>query len=312
MASMKILVAEDEDSIAKLYQITLQSRGHEVTITSNGLECWKEYQSRSAPKDPQPPFDAVILDYRMPEMNGFETAKKILKLQPKQRIIFASAFMKQTLVDAINKFGIVAELLYKPFEIDRLVDAVEDTYIYSQLQSLSINVGDIRSWNPSHEQLSDLLDALLRLKDPRTVLPDLFSNPSAMQGSSTRAKLDHSGSSMIGQDPVQRNTGHRAGSDNSNAAAIAIVEEALRFLGSERLGILYYLLSKNGISKEGIVQNPSRFLSALDKMFGGGSAIIRAKILQVIEQNREAIDNLEAVAKFSKTLRREIERSGGN
>jgi CheY-like chemotaxis protein len=311
MASMKILVAEDEDSIAQVYQIALQSRGHEVTVTSNGLECWKEYQLRTTPKDRRPPFDAVILDYRMPEMNGFETAKKILKVQPKQRIIFASAFMKQTAVDAINKFGIVAELLLKPFDIDLLVDAIEDTYIYSQLQRLRVNVGDIKSWDPTHEQLSDLLDALLRLKDPKTVFPELLSSHTA-KGSSTRKKVRINSSDDSAQtDGLGLPTGHTPGDKNSTAG-IAIIEEALQFLGLEWLGILYYHLSKRGISKEDIVKNPSAFLSALDKMFGGSSAIIKAKILRVIEANKEAIDNHEAIAKFSRTLYSEIQTSGGN
>jgi CheY-like chemotaxis protein len=308
MASMKILVAEDENSIAKVYQIALQSRGHEVTITNNGLECWKEYQLRTAPKDPRPPYDAVILDYRMPEMNGFQTAKKILKLRPKQRIIFASAFMKQTLVDAINKFGIIAELLHKPFEVYRLIDSVEDTYIYSQLQSFSVNIGDIKSWNPSHEQLSDLLDALLRLKDPKIVFPDLLTaHGSAKKSIQTMA---HDNDSVdLKEMRTQLNTGHTTRSDKSNAVAVAIIEESLQFLGSEWLAILYYHLSKRGISKENIVQNPSAFLSAVDQMFEGGSSLIKARILQIIEANKEIIDNIEAVAKFSKMLSREIQAS---
>lgn len=310
MASMKILVAEDDDSTAKIYQIALLSRGHEVSITNNGLECWKEYQSRSLSKEPRPPFDAVILDFRMPEMNGFETAKKILGVQPKQRIIFASAYMKQTLFDSINKFGIVAELLNKPFEIDRLVDAVEDTYLYSQLQSLSVNVGDIKSWNPSHEQLSDLLDALLRLKDPKTVFPDILSHHSAKQGSNIQTMADQD-DKISPKDRIQPNTGHTAAIDKSNALAITIIEEALQFLGPEWLAILYYHLTKRGISKDEIVQNPSAFLSALDKMFEGGSALIKIRILKVIEANKEVIDNHAAVAKFSETLRREIQASGG-
>ena len=313
MASMKILVAEDENSIAKVYQIALQSRGHEVTITNNGLECWKEYQSRTVPEDPRPPFDVVILDYRMPEMNGFQTAKKILKLNPKQRIIFASAFMKQTLVDAINEFDIIAELLHKPFEVYRLIEAVEDTYIYCQLQSFSVNVGDIKSWNPSHEQLSELLDALLRLKDPKLVLPDLLAAHGSGSGQKSIQRMAHNNKDSIDSKEMraQVNTGHTSRSDKSNAVASAIIEESVRFLGSEWLAILYYHLSKGGISKENIAQNPSAFLSALDKMFEGGSSLIKARIVQVIEANRDVINDNEVVAKFSETLMREIQASRG-
>src|SRR5919197_4984119 len=188
---MKILVAEDEHSIALVYQTALQSRGHEVTITNNGIECWKEYQSVNSSKCPELPFDAVILDYRMPEMNGLETAEKILKVQPKQRIIFASAYMKQTWLESINRFGIVAELLQKPFEINVLVDAVEDPSIYSQLQNLKVNIGDIRSWNPSHEQLADLLDAMMRLKDPKMVFAELSFSLGVINNGGTKTTSVH-------------------------------------------------------------------------------------------------------------------------
>jgi len=307
---MKILVAEDEDSIARMYQLALQSRGHEVTITSNGQDCWKEYLLRSGSKDPRPPFDVVILDYRMPELNGFQTAKRILKVQPKQRIIFASAFMKETLVDAINKFGVVAELLHKPIEVDHLIDSVEDTYLYSQLQRLKVDVGDIRSWNPSREQLSDLLDALLRLKDPEIVFTDLLASHDSSHGN-TMSLADKKNDFASKGEFVQPSTGLTKGSEKKNAVALAIIEESLRFLGSEWMAILYYHLSKRGISKENIVHNPSAFLSELDKMLEGGSSLIKARILQVLETNKELIEVDESGRKFARTLKTEIQGSRG-
>ena len=51
----------------------------------------------------QQPFDAVMLDYRMPKINGIEVAKEILAVNPHQRIIFASAYVKETLTDSIKE-----------------------------------------------------------------------------------------------------------------------------------------------------------------------------------------------------------------
>jgi CheY-like chemotaxis protein len=48
------------------------------------------------------PFDAVVLDYRMPKKDGLEVAKEILKMYPEQRIIFASAYIKESLEGAIK------------------------------------------------------------------------------------------------------------------------------------------------------------------------------------------------------------------
>ena len=309
---MKILVAEDEHSIALVYQTALQSRGHEVTITNNGIECWKEYQSVNSSKCPELPVDAVILDYRMPEMNGLETAEKILKVQPKQRIIFASAYMKQTWLESINRFGIVAELLQKPFEINVLVDAVEDTSIYSQLQNLKVNIGDIRSWNPSHEQLADLLDAMTRIKDPKTVFAKLLSSFGFVNQEGISKTLDHDNVLEYGKsNSRQRNHQEikeqlqEINSKSSNVLS-ALLEEALQFLGPEWVSIFYYQLSKVGIHKEDIVQNPLAFLQALDRLFGTASILVKAKIFEVIKVNKEAIGNLETIEYFAKLLGEEI------
>ena len=50
----------------------------------------------------QQPFDAVLLDYRMPKINGIEVAKEILAVNPHQRIIFAKA-IKETMTDPIKR-----------------------------------------------------------------------------------------------------------------------------------------------------------------------------------------------------------------
>jgi CheY-like chemotaxis protein len=142
-------------------------RGHQVIITNNGEDCLKLYnnelQSATFSIDPTlhvQPFDAVVLDYKMPKINGMEVAKEILALNPHQRIIFASAYVKETLLDSIQQLDKVIELIQKPFEEDVLVDAIEDKEIYAELQKLNVNVDDIKASNFRHEQLRDLLQVL--------------------------------------------------------------------------------------------------------------------------------------------------------
>ena len=171
---MKILIAEDEENISMLYRIALESKGHAVTSTKDGEECVQQYRSSISQKQSNtangglaaPPYDVVILDYRMPKMDGMDAAKQILKLQPKQRIVFASAFVKETLMESIKELDQVVELLQKPFEIDVLVDTVEDKTIYQQLEKLNVNIKHLMGWNPSHAQVRDLLDGLLKLRKP--------------------------------------------------------------------------------------------------------------------------------------------------
>lgn len=138
---MNILIAEDQQDTATLYRIALESRGHSVTITSDGLQCLQKYEEASrkasAETTSQTPFDAVVLDYRMPKLDGLDTAKAILKINPEQRIIFASAYVKETLHDAVKNLDKVVELIEKPFEPKALVELVENTSAIQELREIN-------------------------------------------------------------------------------------------------------------------------------------------------------------------------------
>jgi CheY-like chemotaxis protein len=72
----------------------------------------------------------IILDYNMPQMNGLEAAKGILAVNPHQRIIFASAYLRDTLLESVEKLNRLVEVLNKPFGKQDLIDALEDKSVY--------------------------------------------------------------------------------------------------------------------------------------------------------------------------------------
>jgi CheY-like chemotaxis protein len=117
---MQVLVAEDEQDISQMYKIMLEDKGHKVTLTSDGEECLQAYNNALSR------FDVVILDYRMPKMDGMQTAKAILSINPHQRIIFASAYVATTLLDSVENLGAAVELLQKPIDLEAMVDFVGD------------------------------------------------------------------------------------------------------------------------------------------------------------------------------------------
>jgi CheY-like chemotaxis protein len=161
---MKVLVAEDAESVRELYRVALESRGHQVAISGNGKECVDAYRQELQKNPGQAPFDVVVLDYRMPQVDGLETAKEILKMRPGQRIIFASAFVKETLMDSVKDLGQVVELLQKPFDPKVLVDLIEDTSTTRELKEINRLVAGLDSDKPSDLQIKDLLDALKRMQ----------------------------------------------------------------------------------------------------------------------------------------------------
>lgn len=175
---LNILIAEDEIDIAALYKTVLEKRNHKATITTNGEDCLNAYhevyqsnrfsssQQLSPESEPihrskSPSFDVVVLDCKMPQMNGIEVAKEILAVNPHQRIIFTSAYIKDTVIDSIkNLKQSMKESVQKPFEIKRLVDLIEDKMVYQELRRLSIDIDIIKAVKPTHEEISDLLERL--------------------------------------------------------------------------------------------------------------------------------------------------------
>lgn len=178
---LNILIAEDEPDIAALYKTVLEKRKHKATITTNGEDCLKAYHEvyqrhrfslgqelyhQSGSNNTS--FDVVILDCKMPQINGIEVAKEILAVNPHQRIIFASAYIKDTVIDSIkNLRQVMTESVQKPFEIKRLIDLIEDKMVYEELKKLDVDIDVIKAFNPTHEQVSDLLGRLQNVRNYR-------------------------------------------------------------------------------------------------------------------------------------------------
>jgi CheY-like chemotaxis protein len=87
----------------------------------------------------------------MPKKDGLEAAKEILELNAKQRIIFASAYVKETLEDSVKQLKQVVELMQKPFEADTLADTIEDKAAYEVIKTLIVNIKEFDLENPTKE-----------------------------------------------------------------------------------------------------------------------------------------------------------------
>jgi response regulator RpfG family c-di-GMP phosphodiesterase len=104
----------------------------------------------------------------MPDINGMEVAKEILTVSPHQRIIFASAYVKETLLESVEHLNQVVELLQKPFGSKILTDQIEDNEIYGELQKFNVDIQILKTANLSHEQLKSVLEVLRKNQKGRT------------------------------------------------------------------------------------------------------------------------------------------------
>lgn len=164
---MRILLADDEPDLLSQYTTVLEDRGHFVMTASDGELCVTAYAKEYLACQ-ENPFGAVVLDYSMPNMNGLDAAKEILAINPSQRIIFASAYVQETLVDSIKNLKQIVELLQKPFGLQDLIDTIEDKNIYDELAKLNVDIQNLRDLNPTHAQIRDYLDALRKIQKAKT------------------------------------------------------------------------------------------------------------------------------------------------
>ena len=82
----RILIADDEESLQRLYQEEFEEEGYEVILAGNGREVLEKLD------DPNRLPDLIIMDIRMPEMNGIDTLRIIKEKQPQIPVILCSAY----------------------------------------------------------------------------------------------------------------------------------------------------------------------------------------------------------------------------
>lgn len=122
---LNILIAEDNDFTTMQYNRVLEKCGHSIVITKNGEDCIQKFiEEKKKSESGIEPFDVVLLDQSMPKKNGKEVADEILKNNPNQRIIFASAYALGTNKEISEEFKQSVEFLQKPFSLSKLVRQV--------------------------------------------------------------------------------------------------------------------------------------------------------------------------------------------
>ena len=116
MKEIKILYAEDDDTLAFLTKDNLEQNGYQITHCVDGKKALQAFKSAD--------FDICILDIMMPNLDGFELAASIRKLNSNVPIIFLSA--KTLKEDRLKGLRLGADdYLVKPFSIEELVLKIE-------------------------------------------------------------------------------------------------------------------------------------------------------------------------------------------
>ncbi|BFG70761.1 response regulator transcription factor [Sediminibacterium sp. KACHI17] len=115
--AIKVLYVEDELFLGKIVKETLETRGFEVIMESDGADVIRTFEDENP--------DICILDVMLPNKSGFELAEDIRKLNDDVPVIFLTA--KTQTEDVVQGFKIGGnDYIRKPFSMEELIVRIEN------------------------------------------------------------------------------------------------------------------------------------------------------------------------------------------
>jgi len=114
--SARILVVEDDDDFRDLAVKVLTRRGYDVSVAVNGTTGVDRALADAT--------DLVLMDLRVPELDGWEATRRIKAIKPSLPVVACSANVMQTDIDRAQAAGCDA-FLGKPYQVSELITTVE-------------------------------------------------------------------------------------------------------------------------------------------------------------------------------------------
>ncbi|MBI4620125.1 MAG: sigma-54-dependent Fis family transcriptional regulator [Desulfobacterales bacterium] len=125
MVRKSILVVDDEESHRMMLRAHLEEEGFELVEASDGQEAVDRVSDRF--------FDLVLMDIRMPKMDGMEALKQIRQINPTIPVVIMTAYGSINSAVQALKSG-AEDYLTKPLDMDELIIKVNKALRYRQLE----------------------------------------------------------------------------------------------------------------------------------------------------------------------------------
>ena len=111
-----VLIVDDNADYCSILSKILVKKGYATAIAENGQRAVEMVRERS--------FGVILMDVKMPVMNGVDAYKKIKEIRPSEIVIFMTAFSLEDLVKETTGKGAYA-LIQKPFDMETVLRMIE-------------------------------------------------------------------------------------------------------------------------------------------------------------------------------------------
>ncbi|MGN1400492.1 MAG: response regulator [Bacillus sp. (in: firmicutes)] len=113
----KVLIVDDQFGIRILLNEVLQKEGYAIFQAANGMQAL-DIAEKNKP-------DLVLLDMKIPGMDGIEILKRLKELDPSIAVIMMTAYGELDMIQKAKKLGAITHFA-KPFDIEDIREAVKE------------------------------------------------------------------------------------------------------------------------------------------------------------------------------------------
>ena len=144
MEKMKMMLVDDEERFLSTTKKLLSRKGYEVAIASTGIEALEKLGSQN--------IHVVILDVKMPGMDGMETLKAIKRDFPLVEVIMLTGHgTVESAVDGLKSGA--TDYLMKPTDVNDLIQKAEEAFEKRQRLEEKIRMAQSRRYMKSPREI---------------------------------------------------------------------------------------------------------------------------------------------------------------
>ena len=288
----KVLIVDDEKAIRKTLRDILEFEKYIVDEAENGLDCLVHLK--------QDTYDVVLMDIKMPKMDGMEALDRIQEVSPDTPVVLISGHGNiQTAVDAVKKGAF--DYIAKPPDLNRLLitirNAMDKSSLISETKSLKKKVG-----NSKVQAIVGESDGIQKIKNTiEKIAP-------------TEARVLITGGNGTGKELVARWIHEKSSRSQQSIVEVNCAAIPSELIESELFG------HEKGSFTSAVKQRIGKFEQAhggtlfLDEI-GDMSLSAQAKVLRALQEHKitrvggekDITVDVRIIAATNKNLRKEIE-----